>query len=317
MTRSLSLTLLLIFALTQSIYPQDTLPRFSIVVKPANKVLISWTNRYTGVSQISIQRSYDSLRNFTTIVTVPDPSVLQNGFVDSRVQSPFPFYRLFILLEGGKYVFTASRKPGTDIAKPANLTSANRPSDKTPALTKEENKPPASTGLPEKTAPADKGKKPEAKETVPKVVEKPAPPPEKYFYFKKSDSVTILIREKELKHFRDSIFFKTKDTVVMGANNMIEVRPFVPKDVFRPSKYVFTGKDGNVNIVLPEANIRKYSIKFFEPDDHVSVFDIQQVKMSPVILDKTNFVHAGWFRFELYEDGKLKEKNKLLIPKDF
>jgi len=34
-------------------------------------------------------------------------------------------------------------------------------------------------------------------------------------------------------------------------------------------------------------------------------------------LDKSNFIHAGWFKFELYEDGQLKEKNKLLIPKDF
>jgi len=34
-------------------------------------------------------------------------------------------------------------------------------------------------------------------------------------------------------------------------------------------------------------------------------------------LDKANFLHAGWFRFELYENGQLKEKHRFYIPKDF
>ena len=34
------------------------------------------------------------------------------------------------------------------------------------------------------------------------------------------------------------------------------------------------------------------------------------------VLDKTNFVHAGWFTYELYEDEKLKEKNKFQLQKD-
>ena len=34
-------------------------------------------------------------------------------------------------------------------------------------------------------------------------------------------------------------------------------------------------------------------------------------------IDKSNFYRAGWFKFELYEDGKLMGKNKFYLEKDF
>ena len=65
---------------------QDTLPDFSAVIRRGNKVLISWSNPYGGrIRQLSIQRSGDSLRAFKTIMTIPDPTVLQNGFLDAAV----------------------------------------------------------------------------------------------------------------------------------------------------------------------------------------------------------------------------------------
>jgi hypothetical protein len=36
-----------------------------------------------------------------------------------------------------------------------------------------------------------------------------------------------------------------------------------------------------------------------------------------LLLDKANFMQAGWYLFEIYEDGKLLEKNKLFINRDF
>jgi hypothetical protein len=79
---------------------------------------------------------------------------------------------------------------------------------------------------------------------------------------------------------------------------------------------VYTEKDGNVAITLPEAGAKKYSVKFFDEEEN-ALFEIKEVKESSVILDKTNFLRSGWFRFELYEDGKLKEKHRFFIPKDF
>src|SRR5689334_12415066 len=85
---------------------QDTLPRFSIVNRGKDRIIISWTNPYgQQIKQLSIQRSFDSLRNFKTILTVPDPTVPQNGYVDTKATNDHMFYRLYILLDSGRYSF--------------------------------------------------------------------------------------------------------------------------------------------------------------------------------------------------------------------
>jgi hypothetical protein len=91
---------------------------------------------------------------------------------------------------------------------------------------------------------------------------------------------------------------------------------YVAKEEFRTSSYVYLNRDGYINISLPSINQKKYNIKFFE-ENGTSLFEIKNVKESPLIIDKASFVHAGWFLFELYEDDKLKEKNRFYLPKDF
>ncbi len=83
---------------------------------------------------------------------------------------------------------------------------------------------------------------------------------------------------------------------------------------FSPSAHVFTGADMNVRISLPDAKSKKYSIKFFE-DDHTFIFELKKIPENFLIVDKSNFIHSGLFRFELYENGQLKESHKLYIPK--
>jgi hypothetical protein len=57
-------------------------------------------------------------------------------------------------------------------------------------------------------------------------------------------------------------------------------------------------------------------VKFFEENGN-PIFEIQHIREPQLILDKSNFLHAGWFFFELYEDEKLKEKSKFFLSKDF
>jgi hypothetical protein len=85
---------------------------------------------------------------------------------------------------------------------------------------------------------------------------------------------------------------------------------------FVPSSFVFTNRNGYVHINLPDANKKDYSIKFFEEDDSF-LFELKNIKEKAMILDKANFVHAGWFIFELYNDEKLVERHKFYLPKDF
>jgi hypothetical protein len=149
------------------------------------------------------------------------------------------------------------------------------------------------------------------------VVEPPKlPPPPRVYFVKRGDSLITQFTEPSLKAFRDSLLNKTKDTLVFKVGDTLLIKPFIPREVYKPSQYVFTGKDGNVMVSLPNVLEKKYDLKFFE-EDSTPLFELKEVKESPLTIDKTNFVHGGWFRFELYENGQLKEKHKFFISKDF
>ncbi|MBK8951639.1 MAG: hypothetical protein IPM85_04250 [Chitinophagaceae bacterium] len=47
------------------------------------------------------------------------------------------------------------------------------------------------------------------------------------------------------------------------------------------------------------------------------MFELKDIKEKTFKLDKTNFYHAGWFKFELYGDGKLIDKHNFYIEKEF
>lgn len=269
---------------------QDTLPRFTLVSKGNDRIIISWTNPYGAkIRQLSIQRSFDSLRNFKSILTLPDPTVLQNGYVDTKAITNHMFYRLYILLDSGKYVFSVTKRPVPD----AGFTNTDFPDGTMPA---------GQTGFIGISRLRD--------------MQKANALNGRFIFIKKKEVLIGAIPEEYFKNFRDSVNLNTKDTVLMVASDTLVIQLFNAREYFRPSRYVFTEKDGNVKIALNDAATRKYAVKFFE-EDNTELFEIKQVKESPIIVDKTNFVHAGWFYFELYEDGKLKEKHKVFVPKDF
>jgi len=212
----LLITLIFFFILQKKSFAQDTLPSIS-VTQISNKVLISWTNPFTSVTTINIQRSYDSLKKFTTIGSVLNVKAKTNGFVDAKEFIPPQYYRLFISFEGGTYLFTQSHRPGIDTMK--NVSEIN------------------------------------------------------------------------------------------------DIQQSPVQTWFVPSKLVYTGKENNIIISLPNAEKKKYSIKFFE-EDGTPLFEIKKITESYLTLDKVNFIHAGLFNFEVYADGLLVEKHKFYIPKD-
>ncbi len=219
---------LLFFAAAAS--AQDTLPKFSVKNVGNNRFIIGWVNNYELVKQISIQRSFDSLRNYTTILSVTDPNARENGYADTKAPNDHMFYRLFIVLDKGQFLFTAPERPGFD---------------------------------------------------------------------------TLQVR-------KTSGIENTKDTAAATV-----LKPIIPKKPdFIPSFYVYTNRDGYIFINLPDADKKKYHLKFYEEDDSF-LFEIKAIHDPALTLDKTNFMHAGWFKFELYNDEKLIEKNKIYLAKEF
>ncbi len=90
----------------------------------------------------------------------------------------------------------------------------------------------------------------------------------------------------------------------------------VKRPEFTPSFYVYTNKDGYVYINLPDADKKKYRIKFYE-DDNSFLFEVKNIRQTGLTLDKTNFFHSGWFNFELYNDEALVEKHRFYLGKEF
>jgi hypothetical protein len=129
-----------------------------------------------------------------------------------------------------------------------------------------------------------------------------------------------LLRQLDIplyKQFRDSMARLTRDTLFVVNNYHLVIRPFIAKYIWRPSSYIYTNSKGYVTIMLPLYRQHRYRIVFYEGDSqNIELFEIKSVKEAELVLDKANFMHAGWFSFELYENDKLKEKNKFFLSRD-
>ena len=107
--------LLLLILIVSKIYAQNTLPEISI--KNTNgKIVVSWLNDYKkNVTNIFVQRSFDSLRNFSTIGSVLIPQNLENGYLDNRAPYDRMYYRVSITFEGGTYEIGPSCKASSAV----------------------------------------------------------------------------------------------------------------------------------------------------------------------------------------------------------
>jgi hypothetical protein len=282
-----------------SVDAQDTLPKFTVKNK-SGKIILSWTNNYPSIKQISIQRSSDSIFGFRTILSVPDPKATNNGFLDSKAPDTLLYYRLFILLDSSHYLFSKALKPEKDTVV---IVAAPPPPQADSAAAVITNTRVINQANVEKDAPKMRDNVKQPFKDKPVVIET-------IIYIKRRDSVVGQITDRVYKKFRDSVLNKTRDTLIIKSFDTIVIKP-----AYRPSSYVFTDKDGNVTIALSKPSENKYSIKFFE-EDNSPLFELQEVRESPLTLEKTNFQHAGWFYFEIYENETLKERHKFFIPRD-
>ena len=317
MQRTASLLLILLF-FSAILRAQDTLPHFTATARGPGKILISWRNNYPIINQISIQRSTDSLKNFTTLLTVPDPTLPANGVVDNKAPHPNFYYRLFIVLDAGKYLFTPSQRPRSNtteggIADKEDKDNSKDNEDKSDLTPSKMANPrivfvdPASGRRPAAI------KSPSSIHGLPEMQDIPI---SATLFIRRGDSLLGSVSGRRILTFRDSLLRYSKDTIVFIDGDTLLIKPFVPIEAYRVSANVFTGKYGNIHVSLPEAVKRHYAIRFFDETNKL-LFELTDIKDTFLILDKTNFQHAGWFRFELYDGDVLKEKNKFFIPKEF
>ncbi|MCU0389163.1 MAG: hypothetical protein MUE71_11210 [Chitinophagaceae bacterium] len=120
---------------------------------------------------------------------------------------------------------------------------------------------------------------------------------------------------KDFRAYRDSIINQTKDTLAQISNDTLYIRMYDPPFAEKASQYVFTNKDGYIVIKLDDAEKKNYQVTILE-EDETPFIDIRKVKEPMLILDKSNFYKGGWYKFTLKENGRVKEKGKVFLPKD-
>ncbi len=114
------------------------------------------------------------------------------------------------------------------------------------------------------------------------------------------------------------IFSKSSRPVKDTLRYLPDIKEFQQSIVntwFVPSKLVYTGRENNIIIALPDAYKKKYIVKFFE-ENGTFVFELNKISEPYLTLEKVNFLHSGIFNFEVYENGALIEKHKVFVPKD-
>lgn len=220
-------------------------PNFSALIK-TGKIQLDFISGFRDVRYIGVQRSLDSVLNFSTIGLINNPNEMRLSYQDVRPLPGSNYYRLFLQFNNGRYLYS-----NTILAVPDSTIDGSKKLQL--ADVKEAIAAAKEAGV--NTSPTTNSK------------EKNAPPKEE-------------------------------------------------KIVWHPSNYIYTTADGNVNIKLPDANEKKYNVKFFEPDGSF-LFEIKEVKEPFLILEKAIFLHAGWFNFEITQDGKPFEKWNLFIPLNY
>ncbi|HEX4957568.1 MAG TPA: hypothetical protein VFV46_05270 [Lacibacter sp.] len=108
MNRILLILLTVIFSLTGRAQ-NDTLPKFT-AKKKDGIISVSWINAFKNASQINIQRSKDSNRNFVTIHSTPNPNAKTYSYIDKTAKNDSGYYRVFVLFEGSNYIFTKAQR---------------------------------------------------------------------------------------------------------------------------------------------------------------------------------------------------------------
>jgi hypothetical protein len=264
-------------------------------------------NNYPYTAQITIQRSFDSIRGYKSILTVPDPNAKQNGYADSKAINDHMFYRLYIQLENGRFLFTAAKQPSREIIitepqpKPVLTTSPTIPQKKEVLAPKQ-----GSSTTPAPVAVAINAENNPANITTDEKTTAQVEP---------TTENTVTREIPAVKRVEPIIVRLQNVRLGDSAKTPLAVTTKDDPNAYAPSLFVYTHPDGNIRIQVPNrARLSKYRIKFFESDKRF-LFELRNLPAPNFQLDKINFLHGGWFLFELYEDTRLIEKHKLHLDR--
>jgi hypothetical protein len=311
-----SIIISLVFLVSlQKMHGQDTLPSFSVIER-SGKIIIGWINPNPELKQIIIQRSFDSSKGFRSIISMPDPSAYTNGYLDKPSDSASYYYRLFCTKPGGTYFFTETKKAIKEKIKTITYEEA--------AVLK-------SISSEEFVLNATTRQKIQLVKQNYRLISKTQ---DGRFFFtesqKASKEKTKMITSEESsvlnsispEEFLLNATNRQKIQLAKHSGNIIDpgkMDKTIKKDsvinenIFQPSGLIFTDAESNLIIVLPDPEKKNFSLFVYQEDGEI-VFRMKNIKESKLLIDKSNFISSGWFKYELFEGQKSREKNKFFIP---
>jgi hypothetical protein len=270
--------LMLIFsALMMKVNGQSTLPDFQVIQRNGVNI-ISWNNEIKEITQLIIQRSVDSLTGFRSIVSMPDPTTLTNGFVDRKSGSKLFFYRIFYVMPGGRYVFTESQNPKVEIPPPVIQPAIKNQATPNPA--------------------------PVIVTTDPPITKK-----EVQVIIKKQPDTAVSRLSLVYQKIGLSQYNWRTITILPKTENILN------DDTFVLSSLIYTNGEGNLIISLPDAPKNRFTLRVFREDKSL-LFEMKHIRENQLLIDRSNFHNSGWFRYELREGERIRERNRFYIKPD-
>lgn len=140
------------------------------------------------------------------------------------------------------------------------------------------------------------------------------------FSIYKKNELLYTLSDKKFRQFRDSIALKTRDTLFSRADGRVDIHPYQGQQMgSTPEKkksppLVFTDKKGYVNLRLAHPKFYRYIVRFYESTGKLA-FEIIAPKEDWLILEKSNFIHAGTFDYEVWQDGILHDKGRVTLQR--
>lgn len=255
----------------------QTLPSFKATVKGPSTV-ISWNVSEEKLTLLVIQKSIDSLNGFKSIASMPDPNTSSNGFVDKNNKDLNFYYRIFYAGVDGKYFFTESKKAQIEIIKPIVKSNIN-------------------------------------KDTV-KAINSIAPDINEVLV-KKTTTVKLIdtIEQLPKKELIESVLPMKENSSTTNFSINLYTEKLEVENKLTTNPYLFVSKENNLMLIIPENHKRKFQLQVWK-EDGTHIFTIKNIKDAQLLIDKSNFIYSGWFKYEISEGEQLKERGRFLIQPD-
>lgn len=251
-------------------YAQTEPPVLPDVIAASDKGInvISWTCQYDGIKTIAVQRSADSVFNYSTIGYVKNLKKGTQAFIDGHPQPGANWYRLYIAFSSDLTWYSNNIKVVVDSATILEK-GVIPPND---SLQKH-----ASTV---QINPED---------IIASTLEPAAPT---------VGNVSVAGRPNiSSPAVGGNITSSPKLNLNLPKDD--EVNQFT----YVKSRHVFTNPfTGHVTLELPDDMREPYAIKFYKQgDERNAVLDIPRIRKSKVIIDKHNFQGKGMYKFVLFK----------------